>query len=126
MTTSDPTPFNKRLGAAVRARRVAAGLSQQAVGDKLGVTFQQQQKYERGINRISVETLVKIASELGTTCQQLINEACADDAPAPEKPATDMSERMRLETVRILARLSPAMRGAIRNLAKALAGEEGV
>src|ERR1700709_1905330 len=77
MTTKNPTAFNQRLGTAVRSNRVLAGLTQKDIGDALGVTFQQVQKYERGVNRISVETLIKVATAINTTPQQLIDDAIA-------------------------------------------------
>ena len=67
MSSINPSNFNKRLGAAVRASRVVCGLTQSNVGEDLGVTFQQIQKYERGVNRLSVETLVRVAALLKTT-----------------------------------------------------------
>jgi transcriptional regulator with XRE-family HTH domain len=50
----------KGLGARIRRFREQAGLSQTELGDKLGVSYQQIQKYERGANRVSVETLVRL------------------------------------------------------------------
>lgn len=44
--------INTRIGKNLRAARHAAGLSQAALGDKIGVSFQQVQKYEKGVNRI--------------------------------------------------------------------------
>ena len=52
------------IGARVRAVRLDCALSQQALADRLGVTFQQLQKYERGTNRIAVARLIDIASAL--------------------------------------------------------------
>jgi len=123
MSTTNPTSFNKRLGAAVRARRIELGLSQQAVGDVPGVTFQQQQKYERGVNRLSTETLVQIAKFLNTTPQTLI-DAAIDEETAVEEPRDAMGDRMRLETVRCLGVLPADRQRIVRNVIKALAGEE--
>jgi len=53
------------VGARVRSRRIQMGISQSALGDSLGVSFQQVQKYERGTNRISASRLHQIAAELG-------------------------------------------------------------
>lgn len=52
------------VGARVRSRRVLLGLSQEELGDALGLTFQQIQKYENGKNRISASALVLIARRL--------------------------------------------------------------
>jgi transcriptional regulator with XRE-family HTH domain len=53
------------IGARVRAARLVAGLSQEALADHLGITFQQVQKYEKGTNRVSVSRLVEIAAFTG-------------------------------------------------------------
>ncbi len=50
-------PIDVHVGVRLRARRTLLGLSQTALGDALGVTFQQQQKYETGGNRISASRL---------------------------------------------------------------------
>ena len=55
---------DKAVGARVRLRRMELGVSQSALGDALGVTFQQIQKYEKGTNRISASRLQRIADEL--------------------------------------------------------------
>jgi len=59
-----PDPVDVHVGERVRARRLLAGLSQDAFAQKLGVTFQQIQKYEKGTNRISASRLYKIAAIL--------------------------------------------------------------
>ncbi len=56
--------LDREVGARVRARRRELRMSQTKLGDKLGVTFQQVQKYERGVNRISASALVLIAEAL--------------------------------------------------------------
>ena len=48
-----PNPIDKHVGARVRMRRLILGMSQGKLGEALDVTFQQVQKYEKGINRIS-------------------------------------------------------------------------
>ena len=53
------------IGSRVRMRRISVGMSQEKLGDMLGLTFQQVQKYEKGTNRISVGRLVDIAKILG-------------------------------------------------------------
>jgi transcriptional regulator with XRE-family HTH domain len=56
--------YDKRLGELVRLRRKELGMSQSDLGAALGVSFQQIQKQERGVNRISAATLQKIAIAL--------------------------------------------------------------
>ena len=53
------------IGSRVRMRRISIGMSQEKLGEMLGLTFQQVQKYEKGTNRISVGRLVDIAKILG-------------------------------------------------------------
>ena len=59
-----PNPIDVHVGERVRRRRRALGVSQEQLADKLGLTFQQVQKYERGANRISCSKLYQIASAL--------------------------------------------------------------
>ena len=56
-----PDPVDIHVGARVRERRKSLGLSQSGLGDHVGLTFQQIQKYERGVNRISASKLWVIA-----------------------------------------------------------------
>jgi transcriptional regulator with XRE-family HTH domain len=59
-----PTPVDVRFGHRMRARRMMLGLSQSELGAALDVTFQQVQKYERGINRVSASALEELAATL--------------------------------------------------------------
>lgn len=59
-------------GAVLREERQAAGLSQTALGEALGVTFQQVQKYERGKNRISAPVLIDAADAFGIPARDLM------------------------------------------------------
>lgn len=54
-------PADKKLGEKIRTRRTAAGMSQSELGEVLGVSFQQVQKYEKGVNRVSAVRLEQIA-----------------------------------------------------------------
>jgi transcriptional regulator with XRE-family HTH domain len=62
------------IGARMRTRRRQLGLSQSDLADKLGVSFQQVQKYERGANRVAASTLVAASLALGTTVGWLVGE----------------------------------------------------
>ena len=57
-------PIDVIVGANLRNRRVLAGMSQEQLGGSVGLTFQQIQKYEKGLNRISASRLVELASSL--------------------------------------------------------------
>lgn len=59
-----PDKVGKAMGAKVRRFREAAGLSQTELGDKLGVSYQQVQKYERGASRLSLDTFLRLARAL--------------------------------------------------------------
>ena len=60
-TSKTPDATDHAVGKKIRSQRILLGLSQTELGDKLGITFQQIQKYERGANRISVGRLKRIA-----------------------------------------------------------------
>lgn len=74
-----PNPVDKHVGSRVRMRRVLVGLSQEKLGDSLGVTFQQVQKYEKGTNRIGASRLQQISKVLGVPVSFFF-----DDAPGEE------------------------------------------
>lgn len=60
-----------RLGQRVRGRRLEIGMSQERLADLLGVTFQQVQKYEKGVNRIAASRLYDICIALETTVARM-------------------------------------------------------
>jgi transcriptional regulator with XRE-family HTH domain len=64
MAKKAPNPTDKHVGARVRMRRMMLGMSQEKLGDALGLTFQQVQKYEKGANRIGASRLQQIAEVL--------------------------------------------------------------
>lgn len=56
--------IDREIGALIRARRLELGIAQQKLAAELGITFQQVQKYEKGVNRVAVSTLIRIARAL--------------------------------------------------------------
>jgi transcriptional regulator with XRE-family HTH domain len=64
MSTKSPNPIDKHVGSRVRMRRMMLAMSQQELGDALGLTFQQVQKYEKGTNRIGASRLQHICQIL--------------------------------------------------------------
>jgi transcriptional regulator with XRE-family HTH domain len=60
MAKKSPDPTDKHVGSRVRMRRLMLGMSQEKLGDALGLTFQQVQKYEKGTNRIAASRLRQI------------------------------------------------------------------
>jgi len=61
MAKKAPNPTDKHVGSRVRMRRMMLSMSQEKLGDALGLTFQQVQKYEKGTNRIGASRLQQIA-----------------------------------------------------------------
>jgi transcriptional regulator with XRE-family HTH domain len=59
-----PNPIDIHVGSRVRLRRITLGMSQEKLGDALGLTFQQVQKYEKGTNRIGASRLQQISNIL--------------------------------------------------------------
>lgn len=62
--TKRPNPIDIHVGSRVRLRRLLLGMSQERLGEQLGLTFQQVQKYEKGVNRIGASRLHQIATIL--------------------------------------------------------------
>ena len=77
-----PNPIDRHVGSRVRMRRMLAGISQEKLGDALGLTFQQVQKYEKGSNRISASRLQQIAKELDVPVAFFFDGAPSGDAPS--------------------------------------------
>ena len=67
MKAKSPNPTDKHVGQRVRMRRLMLGMSQEKLGDAIGLTFQQVQKYEKGTNRISSSRMQQIANVLQVT-----------------------------------------------------------
>src|SRR5262245_3938069 len=61
MAKKAPNPIDKHVGSRVRMRRMMLSMSQEKLGDALGLTFQQVQKYEKGTNRIGASRLQQIS-----------------------------------------------------------------
>ena len=87
-----PSPVDAHVGARIRLRRKLLGLSQQQLAERLGLTFQQVQKYERGVNRVSASKLYETAQVLQASVthffEGLDGEAAADAAPEGETTVT--------------------------------------
>lgn len=136
-----PNPIDVHVGGRVRLQRMLLGISQEKLGERLGLTFQQIQKYEKGVNRIGASRLFDLAQVLGVPVQFFY-----DDAPAIEtagaaagfadRPGDNyifdfLNTREGLELNKAFARISdPKARRAIldlvRSLAEGGASESGV
>lgn len=64
MPTKVPNPVDKYVGSRVRMRRIMLGMSQERLGEALGLTFQQVQKYEKGTNRVGASRIQQISEIL--------------------------------------------------------------
>src|SRR5262249_34655667 len=64
MATKAPNPIDKYVGSRVRMRRIMLGMSQEKLGEALGLTFQQIQKYEKGTNRVGASRIQQISEIL--------------------------------------------------------------
>jgi transcriptional regulator with XRE-family HTH domain len=77
--TKIPNPIDRHVGARVRMRRMLVGMSQEKLGEALGLTFQQVQKYEKGTNRISASRLQQISDTLTIPLSFLFEGAPVSD-----------------------------------------------
>lgn len=130
-----PNPIDVHVGSRVRLRRTLLGLSQERLGDAIGLTFQQVQKYERGANRIGASRLYELSRVLDVPVSFFFDDivpevAEAVDAhlvgskePAPGRYHPDpMMRRETLELVRAYYRiLDPQLRRRLFDLTKSIA-----
>lgn len=132
--TGKPNPVDVHVGGRVRLRRTLLGYSQEKLGDALGLTFQQVQKYERGANRIGASRLFDLSRVLDVPVSFFFDDMPDQPTPSPaaEGGMTDvpqvgfeadpMAKRETLELVRAYYRIPDgAVRKRVFDLAKALA-----
>ena len=79
MSKKSPNPIDTHVGSRVRLRRMMLGISQEKLGESLGITFQQVQKYEKGTNRMGASRLQHIATILKVPVSFLLRR-CTRDA----------------------------------------------
>lgn len=70
-----PNPVDRHVGSRVRMRRILLGMSQEKLGEQLQLTFQQIQKYEKGMNRIGASRLQQISRILGVPVEYFFDGA---------------------------------------------------
>jgi len=127
-------PIDVHVGSRVRLRRMLLGMSQEKLGEHLGLTFQQIQKYEKGINRIGASRLFDLAKVLGVPVQFFYEELPASSSgdgttAFAERPAENyavefLGSREGLELNKAFARITdPRVRRSIVELVRAFAGE---
>jgi transcriptional regulator with XRE-family HTH domain len=78
---------DKEIGTRMRSRRMIIGMSQEKLGEMLGLTFQQVQKYEKGTNRISVGRMIDIAKVLGVDIHFFFDGLAGVKPPGFAEPA---------------------------------------
>ena len=119
-----PNPIDVHVGARVRLRRTLLGLSQEKLGEAIGLTFQQVQKYERGANRVSFSRCVEIAHVLNYRISDLVSGIDGLGAKGLSDPApSDAGIRLKdgPELLRAYVAIPAPVRRAIINLLTALA-----
>ncbi|MFC4271877.1 helix-turn-helix domain-containing protein [Sneathiella chungangensis] len=126
-------PVDVHVGSRLRMRRTLLGLSQQKLGEKLGLTFQQIQKYERGANRIGASRLFELSRILDIKPSFFFEEMPAGGsalAQGVEEPADEfehefLGKRETLELVRAYYKIDNLeVRKRVFDVIKALATEE--
>lgn len=137
--TGKPNPIDVHVGSRVRLRRTLLGMSQEKLGEAIGLTFQQVQKYERGANRIGASRLFDLSRVLDVPVSFFFDDMPAEAAAAPvddEETGTSheapsgyepdpMAKRETLELVRAYYRIDdPAVRKRTFDLLKALGGDK--
>ncbi len=116
-----PNPTDLHVGGRLRHRRQQLGMTQTELGRAIGLTLQQVQKYERGINRVSCSRLYDLSHALHVSVSYFFEglpDAIADDAAAAESVVNQETK----EFVRAYYGISdPNLRSQVWELAKALA-----
>ncbi len=79
MGKRSPDTIDIEVGRRIRLQRIARGISQTELGKELGVTFQQVQKYEKGINRVGAGRLSRIAETLGVSVHSLLGGTASEE-----------------------------------------------
>lgn len=128
-----PNPIDRHVGSRVRMRRVILGMSQEKLGEALGLTFQQIQKYEKGINRIGASRLFDLSQVLAVPVQFFYEELAVGGAanavgfgerPAESYAVEFLGSREGLELNKAFARITDQkVRRSIVDLVRAFAGE---
>ncbi len=133
--TGIPSPVDVHVGARLRQRRTLLGMNQTNLGNAIGVSFQQMQKYENGANRISASRLFDLSRVLDVPIEYFFDDMpleFAASSPATEKRGrvkelpsykpNPMAKRETLELVRAYYKISdPQIRKRLFEMTKAIA-----
>jgi transcriptional regulator with XRE-family HTH domain len=131
MAGKKPNPVDAHVGSRVRLRRMLLGMSQERLGESMGLTFQQVQKYEKGVNRIGASRLFQISKILDVPVQFFFEEApyAGDGSRAPGLAESDsetfilefLNSREGLELNRAFVKIGDAkVRKSVVDLVRAL------
>jgi transcriptional regulator with XRE-family HTH domain len=128
-----PNPIDRHVGSRVRMRRMMLAMSQEKLGDALGLTFQQVQKYEKGTNRIGASRLQQISHILQVPVAFFFEGApnlhgSADgskEAPSPAYVSDFLATSEGLALTKAFMRIKqPKLRRRIVDLVEEIAGDE--
>ena len=126
LSAKTPDPMDIALGAAVRIRRRTMGMSQEAMAEQCGVSFQQIQKYENGANRISFSRLMQISRALRCRVTDLMEVFDGPDREMTED--LDLLGRMRtpgaLDLLAAYQRMTPESRASLVNFLRILTTQQ--
>jgi transcriptional regulator with XRE-family HTH domain len=130
MVKKAPNPTDKHVGSRVRMRRMMLNMSQEKLGDALGLTFQQVQKYEKGTNRIGASRLQQIAHILQVPVEFFFEGGPSSEtagqfgeAPSPAYVSDFLSSSDGLALTKAFMRISnPKLRRRIVDLVEEIAG----
>jgi transcriptional regulator with XRE-family HTH domain len=134
MSTKAPNPVDKYVGSRVRMRRIMLGMSQEKLGEALGLTFQQVQKYEKGTNRVGASRLQQISEILQVPVSFLFDggpsgAAGADgfsEGTSPAYVSDFLATSEGLALTRAFTRITDAkLRRSIVELVEQIAAREG-
>jgi transcriptional regulator with XRE-family HTH domain len=119
-----PDPLDVMVGARVRILRNHRGMSQGELAGKIGVTFQQVQKYEKGTNRVGASRLSRIAAVLGVSVGELF-ESSENKTAIAKSPFRLLAERDALRVLTAFSRTAnPRVRRAITKLLESVADRQ--
>jgi transcriptional regulator with XRE-family HTH domain len=134
MAKKTPNPIDKHVGSRVRMRRMMLSMSQEKLGDALGLTFQQVQKYEKGTNRIGASRLQQISNILQVPVSFFFEGAPQlpghhasgmSEAPSPAYVSDFLATSDGLSLTKAFMRIkSGKMRRRIVDLVEQIAGED--
>ena len=118
-----PDPVDVFVGSKIRERRLVLGMSQEALGDRLQISFQQLQKYERGANRVSASTLHRLTQILDAPVSYFFDGVPGDRlAGVTTLSPSRMPKREELELMRDFSQIHDRrLRDRIRQLVSAIA-----